>query len=207
MVSRGKDIFFGEDARKGLKIGIDKVANAVKITMGPLGRNVVLQEPFGSPKIINDGVSIAKEVILRNDLENTGAQLITEGSNRTNELAGDGTSATAVLTQALVDLGFKSVEAGHNPVLLKKGINKAVEIVIENLKEQATPVSTSDDILQVATISAGNDVIIGKIIEDAISKVGNDGVITLEESHTSDTTLKVCSLIQVIKINILLQIQ
>lgn len=181
-----KDILYGEDARKALQAGVDKLANTVKITLGPKGRNVVLDKKFGSPLITNDGVTIAKEIELEDKFENMGAQLIKEVSNKTNENAGDGTTTAILLTQAIVREGMKNVAAGANPMGLKKGIKKAVDLATEIIKESAHKVNGSEDIERVATISAGDESI-GKLIADAMDKVTADGVITVEESKTADT--------------------
>ncbi|MDD3150595.1 MAG: chaperonin GroEL [Candidatus Gastranaerophilales bacterium] len=188
-----KKIVFDEDARKGLVRGVDAVANAVKVTLGPKGRNVILEKKFGSPQIINDGVSIAKEIELEDSLENSGAQLVKEVSSKTNDVAGDGTTTAAVLAQAIVKEGMKNVVAGANPMGIRRGIDKAVSIVVEAIKEssQKIDVKSKEAIAQVATISAGNDDSIGNLIAEAMSKVGADGVITVEEAKTIGTELKV----------------
>ncbi len=181
-----KNIIFGEEARKSLQSGVDKLANAVKVTLGPKGRNVVLDKKYGSPLITNDGVTIAKEIELEDPFENMGAQLVKEVSVKTNDAAGDGTTTATVLAQALINEGMKNVAAGANPMVVKRGIqlavNKAVETVIANSKA----VSGSEDIARVATVSSGDEVI-GNLIADAMSKVTADGVITVEESKTADT--------------------
>lgn len=186
-----KKIIFKEDARKALLAGVDAVADAVKVTLGPKGRNVILERKFGSPQIVNDGVTIAKEIELSDALENAGAQLIKEVSSKTNDVAGDGTTTASVLAQAIVREGLKNVTAGANPMEIKKGINKAVEIVVEEIKALAKNVESKESISQVASISAGNDKYIGDLIAEAMDKVGAEGVITVEESKTMGTNLKV----------------
>jgi len=186
-----KQIVYEEQARRALERGVDQVANTVKITLGPAGRNVVLEKKFGAPQIINDGVSIAKEIELEDHLENAGAQLIREVCSKTNDNAGDGTTTAAVLAQAMIKEGLRNVAAGANPMILRRGINKAVEIAVAEIKKLAKPVQAKTEITQVATISAGNDEEIGKIIADAMEKVGKDGVITVEESKSLSTELEV----------------
>ncbi len=186
-----KQIIFEEDARKGLEKGIDAVANAVKVTLGPKGRNVVLEKKFGSPQIVNDGVTIAKEIDLDNPAENVGAQLVKEVSSKTNDVAGDGTTTAAVLAQAIIKEGLKNVAAGANPIGIKRGIDKAVALCVEQIKSSAKQIESKESIAQVATISAGNDEYTGNLIADAMDKVGKDGVITVEEAKTIGTTLKV----------------
>jgi len=186
-----KRIVFEEDARKSLLKGIDAVADAVKVTLGPKGRNVILQKKFGSPQIVNDGVTIAKEIELADGLENAGAQLLKEVSSKTNDVAGDGTTTASVLAQAIVREGLKNLTAGANPMSMKRGIDKAVEISINKIKDLSHPVSTKEEIAQVAGISAGNNSEIGELIAEAMDKVGHDGVITVEESKSFGTNLKV----------------
>ncbi len=181
-----KQIIYGEDARKALQSGIDKLANTVKITLGPKGRNVVLDKKYGAPLITNDGVSIAKEVELEDPFENMGAQLIKEVATKTNDIAGDGTTTATLLAQALVSEGLKNVAAGANPMVVKKGIKAAVEAATGAVKANSKPVSSSADIEMIATISSA-DAEIGKIIADAMDKVTADGVITVEESKTAVT--------------------
>ena len=181
-----KQIIYGEDARKALLSGIDQLADTVKITLGPKGRNVVLDKKFGAPLITNDGVTIAKEIELDDPFENMGAQLVKEVSIKTNDVAGDGTTTATLLAQALIREGMKNVTAGANPMILKKGISKAVDISVETLKANSKQVEGSKDIARVATISAGDEVI-GNLIAEAMEKVGNDGVITVEESKTAET--------------------
>ncbi len=186
-----KRIIFDEEARKALLKGIDAVADAVKVTLGPKGRNVILTKKFGAPQIVNDGVTIAKEIELKDALENSGAQLLKEVSSKTNDVAGDGTTTASVLAQAIVREGLKNLTAGANPMSMKRGIDKAVEAAVEKIKSMARPVNTKEEIAQVAAISAGNNREIGDRIANAMEKVGNDGVITIEESKSSETTLKV----------------
>ena len=186
-----KRIVFEEEARKALLKGIDAVADAVKVTLGPKGRNVILQKKFGTPQIVNDGVTIAKEIELQDGLENSGAQLLKEVSSKTNDVAGDGTTTASVLAQAIVREGLKNLTAGANPMSMKRGIDKAVEIGVEKIKSTAKSVDTKAGIAQVATISAGNNPEIGNLIAEAMDKVGHDGVITVEESKSFGTNLKV----------------
>ncbi|MDZ4833695.1 MAG: chaperonin GroEL [Candidatus Melainabacteria bacterium] len=186
-----KQIVYDEQARRALERGVDQVANVVKITLGPAGRNVVLEKKFGAPQIVNDGVTIAKEIELEDKLENAGAQLVREVCSRTNDGAGDGTTTAAVLAQAMVKEGLKNVAAGANPMVLRRGIQKAAIMAVEEIKKMAKPVEGKKEITQVATISAGNDEEIGEIIAEAMAKVGKDGVITVEESKGIATELEV----------------
>ncbi len=186
-----KKIVFEEEARKSLLKGIDAVADAVKVTLGPKGRNVILQKKFGAPQIVNDGVTIAKEIELQDGLENAGAQLLKEVSSKTNDVAGDGTTTASVLAQAIVREGLKNLTAGANPMSMKRGIDKAVDIAIDKVKKLSRPVNTKEEIAQVAGISAGNNSEIGELIAEAMEKVGHDGVITVEESKSFGTNLKV----------------
>lgn len=185
-----KQIVFQEEARQALERGVNALAEAVKVTLGPKGRNVVLERKFGSPLITNDGVTIAKEIELKDPLENMGAQLIKEVATKTNDVAGDGTTTATVLAQAMVREGLKNVTAGANPMIIKKGMEKAVEAAVAELKSIAQPVESKEAIAQVASISA-NDPDIGALIADAMEKVGKDGVITVEESQGVGTTLEV----------------
>ncbi len=185
-----KQIVYEEEARRALERGVDHVANTVKITLGPAGRNVVLEKKFGAPQIVNDGVTIAKEIELSDHLENAGAQLIREVCTKTNDSAGDGTTTAAVLAQAMVKEGLRNVAAGANPMVLRRGINKAVAAAVSEIKKLAKPVENKTAWQQVATISAGNDEEIGKLIADAMDKVGKDGVITVEESKSLSTELE-----------------
>ncbi len=181
-----KDIKYGQDARHALEHGINKLADTVKITLGPKGRNVVLGKKFGAPLITNDGVTIAKEIELEDAFENMGAQLVKEVATKTNDVAGDGTTTATLLAQALVREGLKNVAAGANPMIVKKGIKKAVDVAVENLLASAKSVSGRDDIARVASVSAANEEV-GELIADAMEKVTSDGVITVEESKTADT--------------------
>ncbi len=181
-----KEILFGEDARKALQAGVDKLADAVKVTLGPKGRNVVLDKKFGAPLITNDGVTIAKDVELEDPFENMGAQLVKEVATKTNDCAGDGTTTATVLAQALIREGMKNVAAGANPMVLKKGIQMAVDTAVKTVVGNSKKVSGTDDIARVATISAGDE-FIGKLIAEAMDKVSSDGVITVEESKTAET--------------------
>ncbi len=185
-----KDILYGEDARKALQAGVDKLANTVKITLGPKGRNVVLDKKYGTPLITNDGVTIAKEIDLKDKFENMGAQLIKEVAIKTNDIAGDGTTTATLLTQALIREGMKNVVAGANPMILKKGINQAVNIAVDVIKRSSKVVNGSTDISRVATIAAGDE-FVGNLITDAMGKVTSDGVITIEESKTAYTYTEV----------------
>ena len=183
-----KEIKYGVEARKALAAGVDAVANTVKVTLGPKGRNVVLDKPFGSPLITNDGVSIAKEIELKDPYENMGAQLVREVASKTNDVAGDGTTTATVLAQAIVIEGLKNLEAGANPIVLRKGIKKAVEAAVESIQKQSSKVKGKDQIAKVAGISAG-DSAVGEMVADAMEKVSKDGVITIEESKTMQTEL------------------
>ena len=186
-----KQIVYEEQARRALERGVDAVANTVKITLGPAGRNVVLEKKFGAPQIVNDGVTIAKDIELEDRLENAGAQLVREVCSKTNDLAGDGTTTAAVLAQAMIKEGLRNVAAGANPMVLRRGINKATEAAVAEIKRLSKPVENKTAITQVATISAGNDETIGGLIADAMEKVGKDGVITVEESKSLNTELEV----------------
>lgn len=187
-----KDIKFDIDARDGLKRGVDALANAVKVTLGPKGRNVIISKSFGAPQVTKDGVTVAKEIELENALENMGAQMVKEVASKTNDLAGDGTTTATVLAQAIVKEGLKNVAAGANPMDLKRGIDKAVEAIVENLSKQSKKVGdSSDKIKQVASISANNDDTIGDLIAQAFGKVGKEGVITVEEAKGTDTYVDV----------------
>ena len=185
-----KQIIYGEEARKALQGGIDKLANTVKITLGPKGRNVVLDKKYGAPLITNDGVTIAKEVELEDPFENMGAQLVKEVATKTNDVAGDGTTTATLLAQALIREGMKNVAAGANPMVVKKGIKGAVDNVVETIKSNSQPVKNSSDIARIATISAA-DANVGKLIAEAMEKVTADGVITVEESKTAETSCDV----------------
>lgn len=186
-----KEIVFGTDSRDGLKRGVDKLANAVKVTLGPKGRNVVIGKQYGSPVITKDGVSVAKEIELTDPLENMGAQMVKEVASKTADIAGDGTTTATVLAQAIITAGLKNVAAGANPMDLKRGIDKAVTAVVERLEQLSSPVDiNTEQIKQVATISANNDEVIGSLIADAMSKVGKEGVITVEEAKGTETEVK-----------------
>ncbi|ACU91880.1 MULTISPECIES: chaperonin GroEL [Capnocytophaga] len=187
-----KDIKFDIDAREGLKRGVDALANAVKVTLGPRGRNVIISKSFGSPQVTKDGVTVAKEIELEDALENMGAQMVKEVASKTNDLAGDGTTTATVLAQAIVKEGLKNVASGANPMDLKRGIDKAVAKIVEHLAKQAKEVgSSSEKIKQVASISANNDDTIGELIAQAFEKVGKEGVITVEEAKGTDTYVDV----------------
>jgi chaperonin GroEL len=187
-----KDIKFDIEARDGLKRGVDALANAVKVTLGPKGRNVIIGKAFGGPNVTKDGVTVAKEIELQDPLENMGAQMVKEVASKTNDLAGDGTTTATVLAQAIVKEGLKNVAAGANPMDLKRGIDKAVEAIVEDLSKQAKVVgSDSEKIKQIASISANNDEVIGELIANAFAKVGKEGVITVEEAKGTDTFVDV----------------
>jgi chaperonin GroEL len=187
-----KDIIFDLDARNGIKRGVDALANAVKVTLGPKGRNVIIGKSFGAPVVTKDGVSVAKEIELEDPLENMGAQMVKEVASKTNDLAGDGTTTATVLAQAIVKEGLKNVAAGANPMDLKRGIDKAVEAIVKDLEKQTTKVgNSSDKIKQVAAISSNNDEAIGSLIAKAFGKVGKEGVITVEEAKGTDTYVDV----------------
>lgn len=187
-----KDIRYNIEARNGIKSGVDKLANAVKVTLGPRGRNVIISKSFGAPTVTKDGVTVAKEIELKDALENMGAQMVKEVASKTNDLAGDGTTTATVLAQAIVKEGLKNVAAGANPMELKKGIDKAVEAITANLIEQAEEVGdSSDKIKQVASISANNDDVVGDLIAQAFGKVGKEGVITVEEAKGTETYVDV----------------
>ena len=185
-----KQIIFADDARKKMKDGVDKLANATKVTLGPKGRSVVLEKKFGSPVIIDDGVTIAKEIELQDPYENMGAQLVKEVATKTNDVAGDGTTTAIILTQSLLNEGIRNITAGANAKSIQRGMHKALELVVKELKKNSRPVKTKEEKAQVATISA-NDVEIGNMIAQAMEKVGHEGVITVEEGKSSETTLEV----------------
>ena len=186
-----KQLMFDEEARRAILRGVDKLANAVKVTLGPRGRNVVLDKKWGAPTITKDGVTVAKEIELNDSTENMGAQMVKEVASKTSDVAGDGTTTATVLAQAIVREGMKNVTAGSNPMALKRGIDKAVEAVVEEIKKISKPTKGKKEIAQVATISANNDKTIGDLIADAMEKVGKDGVITVEEAKGVETTLDV----------------
>src|ERR671937_320661 len=185
-----KELLFNTDARARLKKGIDALAEAVKVTLGPKGRNVVIDKKFGSPTVTKDGVTVAKEVELTDPIENMGAQMVKEVATKTSDLAGDGTTTATVLAQAIFREGLKNVTAGANPMDLKRGIDKAVEAVVDELKKISKPVKSHKEQEQVATISANNDKKIGALIAEAMEKVGKDGVVTVEEAKSMNTDLE-----------------
>lgn len=184
-----KQLLFDEEARRSLMRGVDALANAVKVTLGPRGRNVVIDKKFGPPTIINDGVTIAKEIELEDPFENMGAQIVKEVATKTNDVAGDGTTTATVLAQAMVKEGLKNVTSGANPMLIKRGIEKAVNEIVAHIKSEAKQIKGKEEIAQVATISANNDKEIGELISDAMEKVGKEGVITVEEAKSLETNL------------------
>ena len=184
-----KVINFGEDARRKILHGVNTLADAVKVTLGPKGRNVVIEKSFGSPTITKDGVSVAKEIELEDKFENMGAQMVKEVASKTSDIAGDGTTTATVLAQAIYREGSKLVAAGHNPMELKKGIDKAVHAIVKELETISRPIKGREEIAQVGSISANNDKEIGKILADAMDKVGRDGVITVDEAKGLETTL------------------
>lgn len=186
-----KEILYTETARKMILQGVDALANAVKVTLGPKGRNVVIEKSFGAPVVTKDGVTVAKEIELENKFENMGAQMVREVASKTSDTAGDGTTTATVLAQAIFREGAKLVAAGHNPMEIKRGIDKAVEAIVEELKRLAVPTRESDRIAQIGTISANGDEAIGKLIANAMDKVGKEGVITVEEAKSAETTLEV----------------
>jgi chaperonin GroEL len=186
-----KELLFSEHARASILKGVNTLANAVKVTLGPKGRNVVIEKSFGSPLITKDGVTVAKEIELENKFENMGAQMVKEVASKTNDQAGDGTTTATVLAQAIYREGVKIVTAGHNPTAIKRGIDKAVGLVVDELKALAKPVKSSNEVAQVGTISANNDKEIGQMLADAMDKVGKEGVITIEESKTAKTEVTV----------------
>lgn len=186
-----KELLFHENARSSILRGVNALANAVKVTLGPKGRNVVIEKSFGAPLITKDGVTVAKEIELENKFENMGAQMVKEVASKTNDDAGDGTTTATVLAQAIYREGAKLVTAGHNPMSLKRGMDKAVEVVVDALKKSAKPIKEKNEIAQVGTISANNDRVIGDLLAEAMEKVGREGVITIEESKTAETELTV----------------
>ena len=186
----GKVIKFDIEAREKLKSGVDALANAVKVTLGPRGRNVVIDKKFGAPLVTKDGVTVAKEIELKDVIENMGAQMVKEVASKTADIAGDGTTTATVLAQAIYREGLKNVTAGHNPMDIKRGIDEAVRTVVIELKKMSRKITTSKEIAQVATLSANADAEIGKLISEAMEKVGKDGVITVEEARGIDTYLE-----------------
>ena len=185
-----KTVLFDTDARAKLKVGVDALADAVKVTLGPKGRNVVIDKKFGAPNITKDGVTVAKEIELKDPIENMGAQMVKEVASKTNDVAGDGTTTATVLAQAIVREGLKNVTAGSNPMELKKGIDQAVRTIVAELQGMSREVSGSQEISQVGTISANNDKEVGDLIAEAMEKVGKDGVITVEEAKGLETYLE-----------------
>ena len=186
-----KDVKFSGDARDRMLRGVDILANAVKVTLGPKGRNVVIEKSFGAPRITKDGVTVAKEIELDDKFENMGAQMLREVASKTNDTAGDGTTTATVLAQAIVREGAKSVAAGMNPMDLKRGINIAVTAVVKDIEKRAKPVAASSEVAQIGTISANGDAAIGKMIAQAMQKVGNEGVITVEENKSLETEVDI----------------
>src|SRR5512136_1882099 len=184
-----KDVLFGDDARVRMARGVNILANAVKVTLGPKGRNAILDKSFGAPTITKDGVSVAKEIELKDKFENMGAQMVKEVASKTSDVAGDGTTTATVLAQSIVQEGMKYVAAGMNPMDLKRGVDKAVETVVAELKKISRPTTTTKEIAQVGAISANADESIGKIIADAMEKVGKEGVITVEDGKSLDNEL------------------
>ena len=185
-----KELYYGEEARRKLQAGVDQLANTVKITLGPKGRNVLLEKKFGSPLITNDGVTIAREIELEDPIENMGAQLVKEVATKTNDVAGDGTTTATLLAQIIIREGFKNVAAGANPMVIRRGIQSAVDVACEEIKKLSQTVDSKDAIAQVASVSAADEAI-GQLIAEAMEKVGKDGVITVEESKSMGTTLEV----------------
>jgi chaperonin GroEL len=186
-----KEILYDQKAREALLKGVNALADVVKVTLGPKGRNVILEKSFGSPTVTKDGVTVAKEVECEDKFENMGAQMVKEVASKTSDVAGDGTTTATVLAQAIYKEGAKLVAAGHNPMELKRGIEKAVEVVIDELKKLSKPTQDQKEIAQVGTISANNDETIGNIIAEAMGKVGKEGVITVEEAKSMETTLDI----------------
>src|SRR6266852_4709383 len=186
-----KQIVYGDSSRQGILRGVNSLADAVKVTLGPRGRNVILDKKFGSPTITKDGVTVAKEIELEDPYENMGAQLVREVASKTSDIAGDGTTTATVLAESIYKEGLRNVTAGANPTSLQRGINKAVEAIVEELKKISKKVSDRTEIAQVATVSANWDKTIGEIIADAMDKVGKDGTITVEEAKSIETTLEV----------------
>ncbi|MFM7711572.1 MAG: chaperonin GroEL, partial [Microcystis sp.] len=186
-----KSIIYNEDARRALEKGMDLLAEAVAVTLGPKGRNVVLEKKFGAPQIVNDGITIAKEIELEDHIENTGVALIRQAASKTNDVAGDGTTTATVLAHAIVKEGLRNVAAGANPISLKKGIDKATDFLVSQIAKHAKPVEDSKAIAQVGAISAGNDDEVGQMIASAMDKVGKEGVISLEEGKSMTTELEI----------------
>ena len=191
-----KMLSYGEEARQALERGVDKLANTVKVTLGPKGRNVVLWRAYGTPLVTNDGVTIAKEIELEDPFENMGAQMVKEVSTKTNDVAGDGTTTATLLAQAIIHEGLKNLVAGANPVVMNKGMAKATKVAVETIKKNSQPVNGSEDIARVGTVSSGDEKI-GTLIAEAMEKVGADGVITVEESKTAETYSEVVEGMQI----------
>ena len=203
-----KDIKYGVEARKALEAGVNKLADTVRVTLGPKGRNVVLDKSFGTPLITNDGVTIAKEIELEDAFENMGAQLVKEVATKTNDVAGDGTTTATVLAQAMINEGMKNLAAGANPIVLRKGMKKATDVAVEAIAKMSEPIKGKEQIARVAAISASDDEV-GSLVADAMEKVTNEGVITIEESKTMKTELDLvegCSLTEVMFLHICVQI-
>ena len=186
-----KNIFFGSDARSKMLTGVNKLADAVKVTLGPKGRNVVIDKSFGAPRITKDGVSVAKEIELKDKFENMGAQMVRDVASKTNDIAGDGTTTATVLTQAIATEGMKAVAAGMNPMDLKRGVDVAVDAVVNEIKKKSKVIKTDKEVAQVGTIASNGDSEVGKMISNAMQKVGKEGVITVEEAKSLDTELDV----------------
>src|SRR3979411_1616875 len=186
-----KEVKFSVEAREKMLRGVDLIANAVKVTLGPKGRNVVIEKSFGPPRITKDGVTVAKEIELEDKFENMGAQMVREVASKTSDQVGDGTTTATVLAQAIVKEGAKAVAAGVNPMDLKRGIDRAIEVLVEDIEKNSKKITSNDEIAQVATISANGDAEIGRFLADAMKKVGNDGVITVEEAKSLQTELEV----------------
>src|SRR5262249_33182606 len=186
-----KEIRFDQDARAKILVGVNTLADAVKVTLGPRGRNVVIEKSWGAPTVTKDGVTVAKEIELENKFENMGAQMVKEVASKTSDVAGDGTTTATVLAQAIFREGSKMVAAGHNPMEIKRGIDAAVAVIVEDLKGQSKPTKGQKEIAQVGTISANGDETIGKMIAEAMEKVGKEGVITVEEAKSMESTLDV----------------
>ena len=186
-----KNIFFGNDARTKMLAGVNKLADIVKVTLGPKGRNVVMDKSFGAPRITKDGVTVAKEIELKDKFENMGCQLVRDVANKTNDSAGDGTTTATLLTQAIASEGMKSVAAGMNPMDLKRGVDLATDAIVRELQKRSKSIKTDKEVAQVGTIASNGDLEIGKMISDAMQKVGKEGVITVEEAKSLDTELDV----------------
>ncbi|MBW2115834.1 MAG: chaperonin GroEL, partial [Deltaproteobacteria bacterium] len=187
----GKEIKYSEKAREKILKGVDTLADAVKVTLGPKGRNVLIEKSWGSPKTTKDGVTVAKEIELEDKFENMGAQMVKEVASKTSDVAGDGTTTATILAQAIYREGSKLVAAGSNPMAIKRGIDKAVDLVVDGLKKISNPTKEKTEIAQVGTVSANNDSTIGEIISEAMEKVGKEGVITVEEAKSMETTLEI----------------